>query len=270
MKFQLVLLAVLFGATAVLAQNGPPQPGQGGQSAGRPSANKGWQVDLGVGSIVGPEFLGTRDYRILPIPFIDVRYGDRFFLNVPQGLGGYAVNTGRGPGWNYKLGGAIAPGFTGRNADDIAGLEEINIAVEARAYGEISYNNWTLSLTAAQDLGTGHEGFYGDVDLAYGTRVGRKGFARFSGGVRFADQVYVNSFYAITPEQALASGLPEYALDGGLESVAASALYSYRIAPRWSATVIANLRVAVDATRDSPITDVDQAATIITAITYRF
>lgn len=234
-----------------------------------PSQQKGWQVDVGAAAIVGPQYLGTRDYRILPVPYIDIQYDNRFFLNVPQGLGAYIVNKRDGK-WAYKLSAAIAPGFNGRDAADIPGLPKINISVEARTVGEISYGKWSGSITLAQDLGTGHEGFYADATLGYGDRIGQRGFGRLGASARFADRQYMRSFYGISSAESLASGLTEFDAGSGLESVAAQALYAYQITKRWRAAVITEARFAAGDAGSSPITEEDTALNVITAITYRF
>lgn len=242
---------------AVSAQGGPPQQ------------KSDWQIDVGAAAIVGPQFLGTKDYRILPVPYIDIQYKDRFFLNVPQGLGAYVVNTRSGK-WGYKLSGAIAPGFNGRDRTDIPGLPQIDIAIEARAVGEISYGKWSANLTLAQDLGTGHEGFYADLSTGYGDRVGQRGFARLSGSLRFADDQYMRSFYGVSAAESVASGLAAYDAGSGLESAGVQLLYAYQLSRRWRASIISEVRFTAGDARNSPITGEDVALNTITAITYRF
>lgn len=248
------------------------QDSAGGQQASQrqgPPRIEGWQVDVGVGVIAGPEFLGNESYRVLPIPFIDIRYGENLFFNVPQGLGGYVVNTRSGK-FGFKLGAALAPNFSGRSAGDIPGLDTINPAIEGRGYAEFSYGAWSLNLTAAQDVGTGHEGFYSDLELGYSKRIGQRGFGRLSGSVRYADDVYLDSFYRITNADSRATGLDRFNPSSGFESYAVQALYAHAFNRRWRATIIGQARFAVDDARRSPITDTNTAVSFITALTYRF
>src|SRR5215470_11729877 len=60
----------------------------GGAAAaeGEQAERSAWAVTLGAGAIAAPEYPGSASLRVLPVPLVDVRYGDRFFVS-PLGTG---------------------------------------------------------------------------------------------------------------------------------------------------------------------------------------
>ena len=123
----LALCGLLFAttATAEAAKARPPAP------------PVGWQTQLGIGTIVNPEYVGSDEYQIIPIPYFDFRYlderGTKFFANVPQGVGGYFYRQrDRQRGRRLDLGLSLAPGFNVRG-DEIEGLDYV-------AHGERAYD----------------------------------------------------------------------------------------------------------------------------------
>ena len=231
----------------------------------------GWRTELGVGLIANPEFQGSGDYQLIPIPYFDVRYrdekGDLLFANVPQGVGGW-IHRRRGErGGRLNVGLAVAPGFATRD-DEIAGLEEIDIATEARLYVTAGSPRWNASLTLAQDLGTGHEGRWLELGLARRGRIGRAGFWSLGPNLRFADSDFSEAQYGVSPAESLASGLPAHDAGSGLVSAGVQGLASRPIGrSRWRWTGILALNALTGDRGDSPIVERRGQAFALMAIT---
>ncbi|MEM6832618.1 MAG: MipA/OmpV family protein [Sphingomonadales bacterium] len=251
-----VLALSLSCAAPALAQQPPIQQGE-------------WRVTLGAAAVVGPQYLGDTSARILPIPYIDVQYGPNYFLNVPRGLGAYLATFGDGDS-QLRWGVSLTPNFNGRESDDIPGLPSVGIAIEAQSFLEYSYKNWSLGLTVAQDLGTGHEGFFADVSAGYGSRLGDRGFGRIGLTARYADSVYMESFYEVTPTQAAISDLNAFDINSGFESVAVNGLYTYQISDHWQFALVPEVRLAIGDVRTSPITEDNFGYQVVSVIGYQF
>lgn len=255
-RYAAALTLTLSISGPALAQQAPIQEGE-------------WRVTLGAATVVGPQYLGDTSARILPIPYIDVQYGPNYFFNVPRGLGAYLATLGDGDS-KLRWGVSLTPNFNGRDSDDIPGLPSVGIAIEAQTFLEYSYKNWSLGLTAAQDLGTGHEGFFADVSAGYGSRIGNRGFGQVGVSARYADSVYLESFFEVTPAQSLASGLNAFDIGSGFESVAVNGLYTYQISDHWQFALVPEVRLAVGDARRSPITEDNFGYQVVSVIGYRF
>src|SRR5262245_12702390 len=53
-----------------------------------------WHVSMGPGLVIAPEYPGSEDEKVLPIPALDIRYRS-LFLDWRRGLGGFLVNDER-------------------------------------------------------------------------------------------------------------------------------------------------------------------------------
>lgn len=255
-------------AAAVAAVSGIP--------SGAGATRAGWRNQWGVGVIVNPSSVGSNDYNITPIPYLDFRYfderGTKYFGNVPQGLGGYMYRSrDQQSGRFVNIGAAIAPGFNVRD-DSIEGLDEVGVATEARLYLETGGRGWVASATVAQDVGSGHEGAYLDLSLAKRGRFGeRGGFYAVGPVLRVGDETYSQSFFGISPEESEASGLPAYNADAGLERFGLQGLLSLPLAQsKWRWTTIMRASTLIDDARDSPIVDTEAQLFFLTSFTRPF
>jgi outer membrane scaffolding protein for murein synthesis (MipA/OmpV family) len=255
-------------AAAVAAASGLPSAA----GAMRP----GWRNQFGVGVIANPKYVGSDEYNTTPIPYVDLRYfdssGTRFFLNVPQGIGGY-VWRGRDPtaGRFFNVGAAVAPGFNVRD-DSIPGLNEVGIATEARIYLEAGGRSWAASATLAQDVGSGHEGAYVDLSVALRGRLkDPRGFYAVGPVLRFGDTTYKDSLFGITPEDSGNTGLPVYQADAGVERLGLQGLVSLPLGnSKWRLTGILRASQLIDNAADSPITVDETQLFFLTALTRSF
>ncbi|MFK7830270.1 MAG: MipA/OmpV family protein [Congregibacter sp.] len=255
-------------SAAVAAASGVP-------SAAGPT-QVGWRNQWGVGVIANPKFVGSDDYNITPIPYLDFRYfderGTRFFANVPQGLGGYAYRyRDRQAGTFVNIGGAIAPGFNVRD-DSIYGLEEVERSVEARLYLETGGRRWAASATLAQDLGSGHEGAYLDLSLALRGQLGQRGgFYAVGPVLRLGDENYKESFFSVSAAESISSGLPEYSADAGVERLGVQGLASVPISgSKWRWTSILRVSQLIEDAGDSPIVTDETQLFFLTSFTRPF
>lgn len=279
------LCLLLLGPSLAPAQ--PPQgaspptaagaaPGAGGAASstrGGPPTRPGWQADLGGAVIVNPRFQGSADYRVLPVPYFDVRYNDArgnlFFANVPQGIGAWFLRRRDAGGRRLAASAAVAPGFANRDPDDLEGLDTFGTAIEGRVRIEYGGRRFGVQASIAQALGTGHEGLYADLGASARFRLGERGFASVGPAVRFGDGSYVGALYSVSPAEATRTGLAPFAAEGGLESVAAQAVVSLPLAGRWRWTGVARIGVLQGDARDSTLTESATQAFVLTAFTRR-
>lgn len=236
----------------------------------------GWRNQWGIGMLVNPTSVGSNDYTVLPLPYLDFRYfderGTKYFANVPQGLGGYLYRSrDQQTGRFVNIGAAVAPGFNVRD-DSIEGLEEIGLSTEARLYLEAGSRTWAASATIAQDVGSGHEGAYLDLSVAKRGLVGQRGgFYAVGPVLRVGDDTYKTSFFGISEAESEASGLPAYNADAGVERFGLQGLLSLPLGQsKWRFTAIARGSALIDDARDSPIVDTEAQFFFLASFTRPF
>jgi len=68
-----------------------------------------WQVALGAGLSTRPQYPGSDDTRLQPLPIFDISYRNRWFLRSSDGLGAYLVR-----GENCWISASVTPDLTRR------------------------------------------------------------------------------------------------------------------------------------------------------------
>jgi len=265
----LTLLICIIVATA--------KPVAAGEAPGTPMAppqSAGWQTDLGVGMIFNPEFQGSDDYRMLPVPYFDVRYVDargvRTFISVPQGVGQYLLRERLDNGSRFALSAALAPGFQNRDTDQFRGLETFGIGLEARLGAEYDTGPWSLQAGLAKAIIAGHEGMYGNISASYRFVLGRGTIAALGPSVRLGDDRYMAALYGVTPRESEASGINAFSASGGLESIGLQGFLSVPVSDKWRFTGVARFGRLLGDAGDSSLTIQPNQLFIVTALTRRF
>lgn len=249
-------------------------------ASGVPSAvgmqQSGWRGQWGAGLIANPKFVGSEDYNLTLIPFLDFRYldekGTKYFANVPQGLGGFFYRSrNRREGDFVSVGAALAPGFNVRD-DSIDGLDEIGVSAEARLYLETGGRRWVAAATLAQDVGSGHEGAYLDLSANYrGSFKQGRAFYAVGPVLRIGDDTYKESFFSINASESQQTGLPEYSADAGVERLGLQGLVSMPIGQsKWRLTTILRASTLIDDAADSPIVEDEAQFFFLTSFTRPF
>jgi len=60
------------------------------------SPRKDLKINVDAGTIYAPAFLGSKDYQLMAVPNISVKYKDQFFASIQHGVG---FNSIRSNGW---------------------------------------------------------------------------------------------------------------------------------------------------------------------------
>lgn len=200
--------------------------------AGDVRASSDWTLTLGAEGRVLPQFDGSRNDVLRPVPVFNFRRaGTPARFRSPRDGGGAAL-IDSGP---FKVGPAIKVKLPRKESDDPAlrGLGDIGWTLEAGGFAEFWPSDWLRTrLELRQGFG-GHEGLVGDLSadlvLPLTDRLTLSGGPRLSA----ANAAAISPYYSITSGQSAASGLPVYSAGGGLKSWGAGAQVSYQIDSNW-------------------------------------
>ena len=245
-----------------------------GIAAAQPAPTEGWQLTVGAGSIYSPSYEGDDDYTLKALPNLQLRYGERFFASVQEGVGYDLISRDGlrvGPIGRVRFSrdedGDQTFAISGKDTNDLRGLGNVDTSIELGGFAEYELGNLTLSGEVRQAV-SGHDGLVADASLRWGGMTQAFGPPLiWSAGprIRIVDDQYTSAYFGITPEQAAASGLPQYKADGGLYSYGfgAVAVLPLDREGAWNAVFLAGYdRLAGDA-GDSPLVqlrgDADQA-----------
>lgn len=263
-----ILLATSLFSFSVLSQAAPIE-------LASPVTTQGWSVNVGAAAVSTPVYSGSDTYSFSIFPDIRLRYGDRFFASIPEGVGYNVINT---PHWqvgpvlklrfsrNQDTGGS--PFLISGKTDALKGMGNVSAAGEIGGFAEYRWSNWNTRVEVRQGFG-GHTGVIGDLSLNYFNRVGA---VRYTIGPRatVASSKFMNTYYGITAAQSASSGYSPYQADGGLVTYGVGASAFMPIARNWQAGLVAGYdRLGAQAS-DSPLVKSANQMILIGSITYRY
>lgn len=261
--------SVLLGCAALLLGQVPPVAHA---QNGPPPQQTGWQLDVGAGALISPQYLGDDSYAVSALPYIRVTKGERFFASVQEGLG-YTLFNQNG----FRAGPLLQVAFgrdedgrgpfqiTGDRTDDLLGLGDIDTSVLLGGFAEYSMGLFSLSGKIGQAV-SGHDGLVADIGLRYKGVLSGYGpplIYSFGPSVEWGDDRYTQAFFGVSQEQSAASGLARYDARGGVVRYGISATGIVPLSRTLSATLLLSYgRLAGDSAK-APLVqtrgDTDQA-----------
>ena len=230
------------------------------------SVMKDWDITLGAGASVVPEYEGSDEFTVRPLPQVDIVWRDRVFLNMQRGLGVYALN---GPSW--RLGGSIGfdPGRDEDDSDHLTGLGDVDAAAQAQLFGAYRLGAFSLSLDLAQDLG-GAEGLVIEPGVTFLHPLTETLTLAAGVSATWASDDHMAAYFGVTGPQARRSGYARYQAEAGFKRVDATLALNWRFTESWSARAFVGVGQLMGDAADSPITkdEVQPSAGLFLAYTF--
>lgn len=220
------------------------------QAGGDEQDAGGWRAVVGVGGAVLPRYSGADSYRARPLPFVDVRWGDRVFFNPFRGLGWNAVQRDgfeAGPLVRY-LGGR-------RGSGALSDARSVRGGVAAGVFVTQRIGRLRIDAEATAP-------FTGDVDgvrAVLGASLDGLLTPRLSYSIGpslvWSSRRFSDSIYGLSERDAAATGLEPYRAGAGVTEVRINGRLGYRFAGAWSLTLVGGVGRLLGDAADSPIVD---------------
>ncbi|WP_334185968.1 MipA/OmpV family protein [Novosphingobium sp.] len=250
----LVGTALPFGAVAQ-AQEAADLPQAASASADH--------VIIGMGTAVMPVYQGADDYRVLPLPALDIAQG-QFFVNLRDGAGVKAIETR-----DVTLGASVAmtQGYRRRDVPD--GVRGVDFGAGARIFGSFRAGGVTATIGGTRGFAGGTRGVTVDGSLAYPVAVSTRVMLIPAAIVTWANGKYNDRYFGISAREAAASGLSQFEAGSGFKDASGTLTIVYRLTDRLSASATGGVTSLLGDVKNSPLVEHKTQPSGFLALTYR-
>ena len=240
----------------------------------------GWTANAGAGVMYSPAYVGSDHYQLSAVPDVSVKYEDKFFAGVRDGVGYNVVNQNglrAGPIARYDFGrdddGDKFLRLSGDKADRINGMGDVDGAPELGGFVAYDINEAITAKGEVRQAIGGHEGLVGDLSADYHTQIGGLPMpVYFSAGPRMkiASEDYQDEYFGVDAGQSARTGLGTYDPDGGIVSYGVGTSLTVPLTERIRTTAFAGYDRLGEESGDSPIVESRNQGTIGASIGYAF
>jgi MipA family protein len=235
--------ALLAVATPALAQDAAapgdiPAPAQGPVT---PDADvDGNSVLIGLGAAIVPTYEGSDSSRVVPVPQARASINGYTFSTRGTKLLLDIVPNDPGPVWDYQFGPVVSLNFSrnGNPEDErVDALGRRKLALELGGYAGIGktgvitsdYDKLSASIVFVQDVSGVNKSFSFSPQIDYSTPLSRKAFVGISGSLTYAGNGYADTYFGVTREGAIRSGLPGFNPDADWKNWSVSGYAAYSL-----------------------------------------
>lgn len=210
-------------------------------------------VQLGLGVGTAPEYTGSDHYSLRYVPLISVSYKDKFrFFGTEGLLTLYGTK-------NFRTG-LLIRYRGGRGENDhpsLNGLGDVGGGFEGGAYVEGRVKKSVFRLRLAQDLSGEHDGLMLTMTADQGVYQSSDGKWVAGVGLRatWVSKDYAQTYFGVTPEQSLASGLNIYSPSSGIRDVVARGIIRYDMSKHWRISTLVQFGRLLGDIADSPLVE---------------
>ena len=163
--------------------------------------SKRLSVVVGLGASVGPVYAGSKETRVAPIPYIDVRglLDGRLYISDVNGLGLNLVDTG-----SFRAGlNANVAGSRNSSVDThLRGLPDIGAAASIGGFMAYRFEPFAFQASVARRVRS-HPGTAASLGTTYSVSPLPNFQLTASTSVNWADASTLNTFFGISPAEAL-------------------------------------------------------------------
>ncbi|TPG14233.1 MipA/OmpV family protein [Sphingomonas koreensis] len=223
-------------ASPAFAQDGGSQANNGQFDVG------GDSVTIGGAAAYVPDYEGSDHYRLVPGPAALGSISGFSFSVVGNRASVDLIPNKPGPGIDFQLGPVAVINFDRTNhksIDDprVAALPERNTAIELGGYigigktGVITspYDKLSVSVSYRHDVSGVHDSGIWQPSVNYLTPLSPKAAVALFASAQHVERGYAQTYFGITPDDSIASGLPIYNAHGGWKNYTLGAAVTYSL-----------------------------------------
>jgi len=227
------------------------------------------QYSVGGGIGLAPDYEGSSDYKMVPIPAASARFDNGMYIQ----LLGLNLRANVIPSKMWRLG----PVYNYRSKrsdvenDPVDRMKNISDANELGIFGGFEWNGWFLFLDILEDVGNAYDGWYATLKGGYNWVIDEAWMLTLGAHTTYANDDYMETYFGVSAADAAASGLDQYNADGGMKDVGIDLGLNWNFASSWALRGMASISQLVgDADDGSPVVDEGSETQVFTGAMVMF
>jgi outer membrane protein len=221
------------------------------------------RVVLGAGVAATPVYQGSSDYRVLPIPVIDIKKNG-FFANLRNGVGVEPIDN------ETLTVGASAVFVQGYRKRDVPqGVDKLSNGAGVRLFTTVRMSGFVATVGGVKVVSGGSKGFVADGSVSYPIRLSPKLALTPTLGATWADSQYNDRYFGLNAREAALSGLPQFTAGAGFKDLSGTLTASYRVTDQISLSATGGVTRLLGEVKGSALVEKTQQPFGILSLTYR-
>jgi len=209
-----------------------------------------YRVRAGLGAQAIPKWIGAKSDEVTPYWTFSVAKGDKpFNFGAPGDSAGIGLIDSHG----FSAGPVVRLSQGRKDKDVGEPLGKVSRGVEVGGFAQFYPIESIRIRGELRKAFGGHKGLAGFVGADQIWRDGDKYTVSIGPRVYYGDARYDRAYFGVTPEAALATGLPQYRPGGGFNAVGATAGVQYAIGHNWGLFGYARYKRFIGDAKRSPI-----------------
>ena len=228
-------------------------------SVGAPTQEQtdNWRYSLGLGAALVPDYEGSEDYKVAPLPVGRVQkgyqYGQLFGGKITSNLLAHP---------NFRLGPVVQyipkrDDVENNRVDDLKTVDA-SLMVGGLVGYDMHLQPGTLGVDVqwTHDVIDGNDGWLLQPQIFYRRKLNEDWGLHVATTMTYASGNYMDSYFSIDAADSARSGLSTYNADAGIKDVGANAVLTYSITEHWAVGGLVAYKRLLNDAEDSPVTKV--------------
>jgi outer membrane scaffolding protein for murein synthesis (MipA/OmpV family)/membrane protease YdiL (CAAX protease family) len=188
-----------------------------------------WDITFGAGAISTPVYEGSNEHKFLGLPYFDIQYKDKLTVNAMNGARYYPSKHNS---LNYGIGLTYRMAREENDSIQLKGLGDVKSTSEGLLFAEYNLGKTKFSCELSKDLMDKHNGLNLGMKAEYLAILSQNILMSPSLKFTFADNNFMESFFGISNNQSIKSGLPQFTADSCLKDVSLAVPMIYKLNSR--------------------------------------
>jgi len=224
-----------------------------------------WNVIVGGGAMIEPEYEGSDEFKISPVPFVSATFNDWLKID-PTGVEATVYQ------YEALTFSAIAGYSGGRSEDDsdaLKGLGDIDAGAVVGGRAALEFGAAEFFVEAEKTIG-GDEGFTGKAGVEIEHALSQRLMVSAAASATFADEKHMQAYFGVDATQSANSGYAQYDPGAGVKRVDVSVAVTTAVTENWFVRGEAGVGLLLGDAADSPLVKEEIQPSGMLLIGYRF